>query len=225
MTTLDYYNENAEAFVQGTVNVDFTETQKRFLEYLSHPSNATTSTEHISQDNQEPSKNAPSTTSASGPLILDLGCGSGRDSKFFLSQGYRVEAVDGSPELCRLAEQVIGQPVKCMLFQDLSAIEKYDGLWACASLLHLPLDELQPVLKKCALALKPDGIMYLSFKYGTGSGQRNGRWFTDMTLEGLTQLLATNTPKLEIQEQWLSNDARPERQAEQWVNAIVRRKE
>lgn len=212
MSTLDYYNKNAKAFVQGTVNVDFTATQERFLKYLSH---------------------------ASGPLILDLGCGSGRDSKFFLSQGYRVEAVDGSPELCKLAEQVIGQPVKCMLFQDLSAIEKYDGIWACASLLHLPLEELQPVLKKCALALKPDGVMYLSFKYGTGSGQRNGRWFTDMTPEGLTQLLATLStenkslerstskhmpPKLQILDQWLSSDVRPDRQAEQWVNALVRRK-
>ena len=89
-----------------------------------------------------------------GSYILDFGCGSGRDTKYFLEQGYRVEAVDGSDELCKRASQYTGIQVKQMFFEELSAVDKYDGIWACSSILHLPIDQLAEVVQKMAAALR-----------------------------------------------------------------------
>lgn len=103
-TTLDYYNKNAKKFISGTISVDFGIVQNRFLDKL-HP----------------------------GAEILDYGCGSGRDTKYFLEQGCKVTAIDGSQELCKLASEYTGIPVKHMLFQELNEKEAYDGIWACSS--------------------------------------------------------------------------------------------
>ena len=92
-----------------------------------------------------------------GSYILDFGCGSGRDTKYFLEQGYRVEAVDGSDELCKRASQYTGIQVKQMFFEELSAVDKYDGIWACSSILHLPIDQLAEVVQKMAAALRGGG--------------------------------------------------------------------
>ena len=109
-TTLDYYNKNAKKFITGTISVDFGTIQNRFLDKL-HP----------------------------GAEILDYGCGSGRDIKYFLEQGCKVTAIDGSQELCKLASEYTGIPVKHLLFQDLDEKEVYDGIWACSSILHVAL--------------------------------------------------------------------------------------
>ena len=194
MNTLTYYNENARSFIEGTVNVNFTTTQNRFLDKL--PSNAG---------------------------ILDFGCGSGRDTKCFLEQGYAVSAIDGSTELCKLASEYTGIPVKNMLFQDLNDISEYDGIWACSSILHLPLQELKVVLQKMSDALKENGIIYTSFKYGTFLGERNGRYFTDMTEDTFADLL-NEIPTLTIEEQWITGDVRPDRGEEKWLNLILRKK-
>lgn len=142
-TTMKYYQQNASTFVEETVSANMHDAQARFLRML--PSHA---------------------------YILDFGCGSGRDAKAFLEQGYRVDAIDGSAELCRRASDLIGQPVKQMLFEDLSAVKQYDGIWACASILHLPRKELMSVLQKISDALKSGGILYTSFKYGEFEGIR-----------------------------------------------------
>lgn len=147
-TTLNYYNQNALQFCQNTISVEFTATQLRFLSYLSPAAH-----------------------------ILDFGCGSGRDTKAFLDQGCQVEAIDGSIELCKLASRYTGIQVRHMLFQELFAVSEYDGIWACSSILHLTRDELLEVMRKMVTALKPGGIIYTSFKYGTFSGERNGRFF------------------------------------------------
>ena len=192
--TLTYYNQNAQSFTAATVSVDFTATQTRF-------------TPHLSQ----------------GASILDFGCGSGRDTKYFLSQGYQVEAIDGSEELCKLASEYTGIPVTHMLFQELDVEERYDGIWACSSILHLPLEELKPVLEKMAKALKPQGIIYTSFKYGNFAGERNGRYFTDMTETSFAVLMQDITA-LKTEEQWITSDARPGRGEEKWLNVILRKK-
>ena len=106
--TLEYYNEKAQEFVKNTVSVNFTDTQDLFLEYL--PENG---------------------------CILDFGCGSGRDTKYFKDKGYKIEAIDGSEELCQIASEYSGIKVECMLFQDLNENDQYDGIWACESILHL----------------------------------------------------------------------------------------
>ena len=118
-TTLDYYNKNAKKFITGTRSVDFGIVQNRFLDKL-HP----------------------------GAEILDYGCGSGRDTKYFLEQGCKVTAIDGSQELCKLASEYTGIPVKHMLFRDLDEEEAYDGIWACSSILHVPANELRAHYKE-----------------------------------------------------------------------------
>lgn len=191
--TIAYYNLNAQKFVSDTVCVDFEATQKRFTDKL--PDNA---------------------------FILDFGCGSGRDTKYFLAQGYQVDASDGSLELCKLASEYTGINVKNMLFQELSAQETYDGIWACSSILHLPYYELTDIMRKMTAALKNKGIIYTSFKYGTFEGERNGRYFTDMTEEIFDGLIA-ETEGLTIEEHWLTFDVRPNRGEERWLNLILRK--
>lgn len=192
-TTLQYYQENADAFVEGTVSADMHDARTRFLKLL--PSQA---------------------------YILDFGCGSGRDTKAFLEQGYRVDAVDGSAELCRMATELTGIQVKQMLFEELSATEQYDGIWACSSILHLPRRELADVLQKISAALKPRGVVYTSFKYGNFEGIRGGRYFTDLTEESLAGLLM-EVPSLQIVDTWITNDVRPGREEERWINILARR--
>ena len=156
-------------------------------------------------------------------MILDLGCGSGRDSYYFLQHGYQVCAVDGSTELCRLAEDYLGQKVHNITFQQLNWQDKFDGVWACASLLYCTAEELPDILQRVADSMKVHGILYLSFKYGDFSGWRNGRYFTDLNEDRLAKLLK-QVPELQLCETFLTGDVRPSRQQEQWLNAIVMKK-
>lgn len=192
-STLDYYNANAQDFVEGTVRVDFHITQDKFLALL-----------------------------PKGAAILDFGCGSGRDTKYFLEHGFTVEATDGSIELCRLASEYSGIKASQMLFQELDAVEKYDGIWACASILHLGWKDLIIVLKKMVRALKSDGVIYASFKYGRLASERNGRFFTDLDEEGLQNLLQT-VDDLQIKELWITSDVRPGRSEEKWLNVLLKK--
>lgn len=189
--TLDYYDNHSDEFYKNTVDVEFAATQQRFLQKLKK-----------------------------GSTILDFGCGSGRDTIYFLEQGYHVDAIDGSVELCRLASEHTGIKVKNMLFQELSAVEQYDGIWACSSILHLPLETLTEVMGKMQIALKKKGIIYTSFKYGIFAGERNGRYFTDMTEETFAEFL-NGINGLEIEEEWITLDVRPEREEERWLNLIL----
>lgn len=141
--TLEYYDINAKTFTESTVSVDFSNIQNKFLNKLGECA-----------------------------TILDFGCGSGRDTKYFLDQGYIVEAIDGSSELCKLASAYTGIEVKHMLFQDLQEVDKYDAIWACSSILHLSYTDLVDVMKKMVIALKDNGLIYTSFKYGTFEGVR-----------------------------------------------------
>ncbi len=192
-TTLSYYNKNAKQYIQDTQHVDFSQTQNQFLTKL-----------------QE------------GSRILDFGCGSGRDSKYFIDQGFVVDAIDGSSELCEKASVLLGTEVRCMLFEDLNVSETYDGIWACASILHLSKDELKVVLGKMSEALKPNGVIYTSFKYGDFEGYRNGRYFTDFT-EVVFREFMQELPKLQIQELWMTGDVRIGRGEEKWINIILRK--
>ena len=192
--TINYYNQNAENFIANTQNADMHPTQERFLRLL----DANTS-------------------------ILDFGCGSGRDTKYFLEKGYRVTATDGSSELCRLASEFTGIKVKEMLFQELDAINQYDGIWACSSILHLPKKELLPVIQKMCEALKDNGIIYTSFKYGDFEGERNGRYFTDFTEKTFREVVE-KIPELTIEEHWITSDVRPGRGEEKWLNLLLQKK-
>ena len=189
--TLEYYNRNAINFVHGTVDVDFREMQDEFL----------------------------SRVKPAG-IILDLGCGSGRDSKYFLNQGYEVVAVDGSEEICKIASEYTGLCVIHSTFQHYRPDKKFDGIWACASLLHLSFDEVVEVMNRLSLCLNKGGCFYVSFKYGEFSDMRHGRYFTDMTKETFAQLLA-NVEGLRIELQKITSDVRADRVDEKWLNVYM----
>jgi SAM-dependent methyltransferase len=193
MTTINYYEKNAEEFFKNSVNASMDEVADKFLKLVSP-----------------------------GGKILDAGCGSGRDALYFLNRGYEVEAFDLSPSLAEKASKLTGIKVEVMGFMDLNVEATYDGIWACASLLHLEEIEVEPAFIKLVTALKPNGILYASFKYGETSGLRNGRFFTDMTEEKLTATL-NKIVGVSIIELWKSEDVRPEKKGEMWVNVFAKK--
>lgn len=193
--TIKYYNENAGEFVFNTVGANMEYHQKHFCERL-----------------------------PKGALILDFGCGSGRDTKHFMSQGYQVDAMDGSEELCRMASDFTGIEVKHGYFHELDEEDKYDGIWACSSILHLPIDELKEVFSKMAKALRDQGVVYASFKYGEFEGERNGRYFTDLNEERLHRLIE-DTGVFIVEETWITSDVKLGRDEEKWMNMILKKKE
>ena len=154
--------------------------------------------------------------------ILDAGCGSGRNARAFAKHGYAVTAFVASPALLALAERHVGKPVHYLRFQDIAWQEAFDGIWACASLLHVPAAELPDVMRRMRNALKPRGILYGSLKYGSGEREQHGRRFTDLDEPGLAALLRC-VPDLEPVETWSIGDLRPGREAERWLNTLLRR--
>lgn len=192
--TLQYYTQNAADFIASTKNVDMSSIQNEFISLLSPSS-----------------------------LILDLGCGSGRDSLAFLEKGFSVDAIDACKEFCDATKRLTSDFMSSiqifqMDFSELSAAQKYDGVWACSSLLHVSKKELPQILKKIEEALKADGIFYCSFKWGNFEGERNGRYFSDFTENELCSLIerTTDFKKIRI---WQTKDARPERN-EIWINSL-----
>lgn len=200
MNTLTFYNQNATTFFDGTITADMSDMHQFFLKHLSPKAH-----------------------------ILDFGCGSGRDSKAFKEAGYTVEAADGSEELCKLAAEYVGIPVKHMYFQDLQEKNCYDGIWACASILHLTWEELKDVIPKMTDALKENGVIYASFKYGDFEGEKNGRYFTYLTEERLERLLkeiaveTLDVSELLIGETVKTADVRKDREEELWLNVILQK--
>lgn len=188
--TIRYYDENAEDFIAGTLQADMRATRERFLSLLQPDA-----------------------------LILDLGCGSGRDSQAFLARGYQVEAIDGSQELCAAASRLTGLAARHQTFDQLHENEKYDGIWACASLLHVPKADMPAILERIKTALKPHGIVYISVKEGDYDDLRKGRHFADYREKEFTSLIEAQ--KLEIVEHWNSEDVRPDR-SEHWINVLAR---
>lgn len=190
----DYYQLHAQRFFSETVDVDMSELYRPFVAHLKP-----------------------------GARILDAGCGSGRDAKAFREMGYAVEAFDASAELVELARQHTGLPVKQMRFEEVTEVERYDGIWCCASLLHVPLAELPGVMAQLAKALKPGGVWYLSFKYGCGEREKDGRRFTDMDEAGFAEVLS-ELSGIEVMKCWQTHDQRPERD-DSWINLVLSKAE
>lgn len=188
----NYYDIHAETFFESTVHADMSKHYEPFLKYL---------TKHAT--------------------ILDAGCGSGRDSLAFKKLGYQVIAIDASRSICDLARDYIQQEVIHMSFQEIDYTNQFEGIWACASLLHVPSIEIDIVINKFAQALKPTGVLFASFKYGDFEGERNGRYFHDLTEEKAETLFTTK--ELKIENMWITKDVRPDRVDELWLNILARR--
>lgn len=190
---IEFYDSNAEEFFKNTVNADMNKIYNIFEEKLKE-------------------KNGE---------ILDLGCGSGRDSKYFIESGYKVLALDLSPVLAKKAAEYIGQEVFVADMRYLDFEERFIGIWACASLLHLTEKEILETIKKCYKALKKDGIFYASFKYGEKNYKKDGRNFTCFTREKFLKL----TEKLEFnfETSFETDDVRVGRENEKWFNVLLKK--
>ncbi len=195
MLNIDYYQQNAGTYFANTVEVDMTPLYRRFLPLLPERAH-----------------------------VLDAGCGSGRDARAFAKLGHHVTAFDASLPLVSLAECHLGQPVHCLRFQDVAWQDEFHGIWACASLLHVSAAELPEVMRRLRRALKQAGVLYASFKYGSGEHERDGRQFTDLDEQGLAALLR-RVSGLEPVETWITGDLRPGRESERWLNTLLRRTE
>lgn len=194
-TTIAYYNKNATSFTTDTLTADMTFLQDKFISYL--PANS---------------------------FVLDFGCGSGRDTKYFLSKNLKVKAIDGSEKMCEIAHKNTGIEIEHVLFSDFECEENcFDGVWACASILHLPPTDLPIVLKKLEIALKSNGILYASFKYGENDRIVNGRFFTDMTEKRFSQFFNSFKNNYRIIETLVTPDVRKNRENEKWLNVFLRK--
>lgn len=193
-STIDYYNKNAKEFCENTVDADMSVCINAFLKYLKPKSK-----------------------------ILDAGCGSGRDSKVFIEKGYDVTAIDASPEICKLATEYIGMPVVVKRFEYLNYQDKFDGIWACASLLHIEKSKLSGVIDKLHNALKCGGVIYASFKYGESEEILNDRYFSYFTEDECRKLFEKHGG-FDILECFVTLDVREECQGNKWVNIIGRKR-
>ena len=190
MKSIGYYNQNTDAFIEGTIHADMHEHYNRFLPYLPERAH-----------------------------ILDLGCGSGRDSLFFIKQGFSVVSVDGSKEVCKAAEKILNSEVRCLRFDELDYHDEFNGIWACASLLHVPKAEIADIMQKITDATKTNGVLYASFKYGDGETIKGNRLFNNYKENEIDSILQPSG--FICKEYWISNDVRPNRQQEKWLNIIA----
>lgn len=192
-TTLKWYKENADKFLKQSLTVDMTALYKAFLKYV-----------------------------APGGKIMDLGCGSGVASLYFIQNGFDALPVDGCREMCEAATKLTGRQARNILFDELDYENEFDGIWACSSLLHVPKKEMPKILTLIKYALKEGGILYASYKYGEKERKKNGRSFSDYTKETL-KALVHEVGGLQILDLWGTNDARPQKANKKWVNVICKK--
>lgn len=190
-STIKYYDDNAKAYYEDTINADLSGLYKPFLRHL-----------------------------APEAKVLDAGCGSGRDSLFFKSRGFSVTAFDASAEMVKATSDLIEQEVLQMTFEELKLPEQYDGIWACSSLLHVNRNDLLPVLINLSDSLKQTGVFFMSFKYGDQEYLSGERYFNCMTEDSFGMLIS-GIPQLRIDLLRVTGDVRPGRDKELWLNAYL----
>lgn len=192
--TLVYYNENAMQYFANTVNANMSEFCDRFA----------------------------SCVKPEGELI-DIGAGSGRDVRYFLKLGFRVDALDASEVMCKLASEYTGVNVKCQRIQDWMPIKKYDAVWANASLVHLTKEEIGSFICKLPKVLTEEGVAYISLKGGIDSGwDCLGRYFSSFCKEEVVTICST-VQDLVIEDIWETSDLL-EREGIYWINIILKKR-
>jgi 2-polyprenyl-3-methyl-5-hydroxy-6-metoxy-1,4-benzoquinol methylase len=191
---VSYYDTHAPEFVARTVAVDMAHLRQRFVDRLP--------------------------VGGVGGRVLDAGCGSGRDSQAFARAGFRVTAFDASREMVRAARELTGLEVVQCTFREFSSEWPFDGIWACASLLHVPRGELAGTLEHLIGLLRPAGVLFASLKFGNEERMDGERYFNDVTPESLAAVV-TRLHGAEIEEIWVTDGIQDP--GVRWVNALVRR--
>lgn len=194
MNTIAFYDDNADDFLARTANVDMSNHRQRFLAHI-----------------------------PDGGSVLDAGSGSGRDSKAFKDLGYQVSAFDASIEMVKATRSLAGVEARQMTFQEYAWGTKFNGIWACASLLHVPRAELPTVLDRLASTLILGGWLYASFKLGTAERRDGERYFNDMNLP-LMEAVVGKTTTLELHETWESMDRKLNTKGGRWLNCLMFRR-
>ena len=190
--SIEFYEKNAQSYFDSTVDADLSEIYPRFMNLL--PVDA---------------------------RILDAGCGSGRDIKYFLSKGYRVDALDASKEMAKLATEYTGIRVINSTFDSFTSKEKYNGIWACASLVHIPKKEIIRTLSKLCSHLDEDGILYFSMKYRNEDKEEDSRRFTKLD-DNFLDFEIKSSIEFGLVDSFLTSDVRIH-QSNMWVNFLLRK--
>ena len=188
----NYYESNAERYAAETFSADMSEQYQRFLPLLKK-----------------------------GAKILDVGSGSGRDACYFQKHGYQVTALEPSKNLCREIRKVFSGEIICSDIQNYRPKERYDGIWACASLIHLQEEEILRFFEKIDLYLNDNGVVYVSGKNGISTGEvEDGRFFLEFT-ERLVEKILTVNEQLKPEQLWYTEDVSG-RQGFRWLNVVLR---
>ena len=152
--------------------------------------------------------------------ILDIGVGSGRDSLYFQNKRYEVSSLEPVKEFCEYGKTIGLKNILNIKVEEMEFSDEFDAIWACASLLHIPSKNIVEVFNKCYKALKNNGLMYCSFKYGTFEGVRDGRYFLDLNEERLNEIIKlTGFKILELE---ITNDVNG-RNKINWLNVILKK--
>ena len=187
----NYYESNAERYAAETISADMSEQYQRFLPLLKK-----------------------------GAKILDVGSGSGRDACYFQKQGYQVTALEPSKNLCREIRKVFSGEIVCSEVQNYRPTERYDGIWACASLIHLQEEEVLQFFEKIDQYLNDNGIIYISGKNGLSTGKvEDGRFFLEFT-EQLVEKILTVNKQLKQEQLWYTEDVSG-RRGFRWLNVVL----
>lgn len=157
-----------------------------------------------------------------GGTVLDLGCGTGRDIKHFLEAGFIVEGVEPALAMANCARSKTGARIFDLAAEQIAFVEEYDGIWACASLMHMRKSAFFYTLPKIIKSLKPGGSFYFSLKQGVGEARNDdGRLFSFYEMDEIIYLFSLIS-NAQIVKQWVSKDVAGRRET-QWLNIIVKK--
>ncbi len=189
-STLAFYEAHADEYARRTLDADLSVVRRRFAMRL-----------------------------PPAAKILDLGCGPGRDLRAFAALGFKPVGLDASPSLVRIARSVSGAPVSVGRIEEIEFDSEFDGIWACASLLHVPRRDLPQTLKRVRVALKPGAPFFASVQEGEGDSQApDGRVFTYFEEREFRSALSQSG--FHSTEAWRTADSLREGRCLTWLNFL-----